>query len=117
MIPHRGRNFIGGAKFVLRDEVIAGTSEAYDLVVSIATGAGTAGSRSGSIAHLVASEAAKQGLRVRFAPSDPKAPENALQGDSALQFRLDVANLNLMLSSDCSQSIPAVRIHLAPPTS
>src|SRR5207253_9825778 len=35
MIPHRGRNFIGVAKFVLRDEVIAGTSEDYDLVVSV----------------------------------------------------------------------------------
>src|ERR1700737_5305783 len=36
MIPHRGRNFIGVAKFVLRDEVIAGTSEDYDLVVAVA---------------------------------------------------------------------------------
>jgi hypothetical protein len=44
------------------------------------TGAGTAGFRSGSIAHLVASEAAKQGLRVRFAPSDPKAPEKCAAG-------------------------------------
>src|ERR1700730_16029555 len=35
MIPHHGRNFIGVAKFVLRDEVIAGTSEDYDLVVSV----------------------------------------------------------------------------------
>ena len=34
------------------------------------TGAGTAGSRSGSSAHLVASEAAAQGLRVGFVPSD-----------------------------------------------
>src|SRR6202035_428216 len=45
------------------------------LASPIATGAGTAGSRSGSIAQLVASEAAAQGLRVRFAPCDPKAPE------------------------------------------
>src|SRR5262249_35788801 len=35
MIPHRGRNFVGVAKFVLRDEVIARTSENYDLVVSV----------------------------------------------------------------------------------
>src|SRR5216684_7843937 len=50
------------------------------LASPIATGAGTAGSRSGSIAHLVASEAAAQRLRVRFAPSDPKAPEKCAAG-------------------------------------
>src|SRR6266446_6314401 len=36
------------------------------LASPIATGAGTDGSRSGSIAHLVASEVAAQGFRVRF---------------------------------------------------
>jgi hypothetical protein len=36
VIPHRGGDLIGIAKFVLSDEVIAGTGEDYDLVVAIA---------------------------------------------------------------------------------
>ena len=41
--------------------------------------------------------------RKTFAAEDPKRTRNALQGDSALQFVMDVAKLNLMLSSDCSE--------------